>query len=533
MMKKLESIRQVYEFVQKAKAAQRKLASYTQQEIDTIVAAVAEAGRNAADHLARMAAGETGMGRVESKIAKNRFAVENVYRSIRDMKTTGIVRHDTETGCYEIAQPVGVIAAIIPTTNPTSTTLFKALVGLKARNCVVFAPHPRAVRCISHATEVAYKAAVAAGAPQDCLQCITEISLEATQELMKHPDVDFILATGGPGLVKAAYASGKPAVGVGQGNSPAYIDRSADVHHAVHCIVESQLFDFGTICSSEQSVVVDAPIEKQVVQEFQKQRGYFLAPQEIEMISKLAFKDGRMNAAIVGQPAYRIAEMAGIRVPADTSVLLAPLQGVGPDYPLSRETLCPILAFYSVRGWQEGCRRCMELLSFEGMGHTLAVHATAPEVIMEFGLQKPVSRILVNAPTAQGGVGFATDLMPSLTLGCGAFGGNITSDNVSAQHLFNLKRVAAIRPNFPLWDQDKAIAEDLCRLQLREEYGKAAKHGVEMRKPTAFSTTQQPTAFSTTPTAFTTAQRPLNSPAAWQIRDYSPPSSQHRRTNWP
>ena len=465
----IEAIQQVYNLVKKARGAQKQLASYSQQQIDAIVAAMAKAGGAASESLARLAVEETGMGRLESKVAKNRFAVTEVYQSIRHLKTTGIINYDTSQQCYEIAEPVGVIAAVIPTTNPTSTVLFKALIAIKARNSIVFAPHPRAVRCTAQTIAVINAAALQAGAPAGCLECLDKVSLQATQQLMHHDDVDLILATGGPGLVKAAYQSGKPALGVGAGNTPAYIDRSANIIHAVRCIVESQMFDYGTVCSSEQSVIVDEPVQQAVIAEFQNQGGYLLSPQQVEALNEVVMHDNRMNPKIVGQPAVRIAAMAGLAVPENTTVLLAPLSGVGADYPLSREKLAPILAYYQAKGWEAACELCLRLLNLEGIGHTLAVHATNPDIIMEFGLQKPVARIIVNAPTAQGGVGLATNLLPSMTLGCGTEGGNITSDNISSRHLINIKRVAAIRSDFPLWPDQRRIPEELTRLELTEQ----------------------------------------------------------------
>ena len=465
----LEAIQQVYDLVKRASIAQKRLASYSQQQVDAIVAAMAKAGGESSEYLARLAVEETGMGRVTSKIAKNHFAVTEIYESIRHLKTTGIINFDASQQCYEIAEPVGVIAAIIPTTNPTSTALFKALIAIKARNSVVFAPHPRAVRCTSETVAVINAAAIQAGAPDGCLECISKVSLQATQQLMHHDDVDLILATGGPGLVKASYQSGKPALGVGSGNTPAYIDRSAHVAHAVRCIVESQMFDYGTVCSSEQSVIVDEPIKQQVISEFQNQGGYFLSPQQVEAVSGVVMHDNRMNPEIVGKSAVRIAGMAGLNVPENTTVLLAPLSAVGADYPLSREKLAPILAFYQAKGWEAACKLCFSLITLEGKGHTLAVHATNPDIIMEFGLQKPVARIIVNAPSAHGGIGLATNLLPSMTLGCGTEGGNITSDNISSHHLINIKRVAAIRSDFPLWPGQRSIPEELTKLELTEQ----------------------------------------------------------------
>ncbi|HPY75501.1 MAG TPA: aldehyde dehydrogenase family protein [Planctomycetota bacterium] len=464
-LKDISGVQEVHSLVEKARVAQEKLLNLSQSQIDQIVANMVQAGLKNAEHLARLAAGETSIGRVESKILKNRFAVQEVYKSCKDLRTVGVIGYDETQKCFEIAEPVGIIAAIIPTTNPTSTTLFKALISLKSRNPVIFAPHPRAVRCIFESAKIMHDAAVAAGAPRDCIGCIQEVSLTSTQELMKHKHVNFILATGGPGLVEAAYKSGKPAIGVGQGNAPAYIDRSADIQHAVKCIVESQMFDYGTVCASEQSVVVDQAVLDKVRAEFQRQKAYFLSPEEVVKLSSVVIQNGRMNANVVGHSAFDIAQQAQLSVPIDTTVLLAPLEGVGADYPLSHEKLCPVLGFYVANDWQTGCERCIELLCLEGKGHTLVIHATNPDVILEFGLQKPVSRILVNAPSSQGGVGLATHLVPSLTLGCGTYGGNITSDNISAMHLIQKRRVATIREDFSLWPDKSKISPEILHLE--------------------------------------------------------------------
>ncbi|NUM34390.1 MAG: aldehyde dehydrogenase family protein [Candidatus Brocadiae bacterium] len=526
-IKDFTGIEEVHSLVKKAKNAQEKLALFSQKQIDAIVHAMEKAGLEAAEHLARLACGETGMGRVESKIAKNKFAVKNVCDSLRNLKTCGVLRYDEKQNCYEIAEPVGVIAAVVPTTNPTSTALFKALISLKSRNSIVFAPHPKAIRCTSEAAKIMKDAAIKAGAPDGCIECIQNVSLTVTQELMKHPDVDLILATGGPGLVEAAYKSGKPALGVGQGNSPAYIDRSANVAHAVRCLVESQTFDFGTICSSEQSVIVDLPAKDKVLQEFQRLKAYLLSPQEVEKVSHVVIQNNRMNADIVGQPAYQIARKAGLEIPIDTSVLLAPLKGVGEDYPLSKEKLCPVLAFYEAKGWEEACKICMELLSFEGMGHTLVVHATNPEVIMEFGLQKNVSRIIVNAPSAQGGVGLATGLVPSMTLGCGTFGKNITTDNISAHHLFNVKRVAAISKDFPLWGKDRTMNPAMSKLEISEENLPSVKQNKEEAKIHPFQQTENPQVKK--------AQEETKGSNVWAVNSYHVPSFKEkiRQIRWP
>lgn len=463
----LFAIQEVRELLAKAKEAQKKLATYSQKQLDTIIDAMAQAGLQASEKLARLASGETGMGRVESKIAKNRFAVQDIYENIRPLKTVGALPFDPEKGYYEVAEGVGVVAAVIPTTNPTSTTIFKALIALKSGNCIVFAPHPRAKRCIRESAKIVYEAALMAGAPEGCIGCVTNPTLESTQALMSHPDTAVILATGGPGLVRAAYRSGKPAFGVGAGNPPVVIERSADITHAVRCIVQSQTFDYGTLCSSEQSVVVDAPILDQVKAQFLERGGYFLNSQESKLISQIAVKNNMMTAEVVGQPAYRIAQMAGINVPQETTVLLAPLEGTGPKFPLSYEVLAPILGFYVVQNWSEACQLSLDLLNLGGRGHTLGIHSTNPDILMEFAIQVPVSRVIVNAPTSQGSVGFATHLDPSMTLGCGTFGRNITSDNITARHLLNIKQVSAIDESFPLWE-NRPIEQSNTEITIRD-----------------------------------------------------------------
>lgn len=572
----IPGIQEVHNLVAKAQIAQETMATLSQDEVDRIVASMAKIAQQSAEYLARMAAGETAMGRVESKTVKNLFAATQVYESISQLKTVGIIGYDEAHQCYEVAQPVGIIAAILPTTNPTSTAIFKSLIAIKARNVVIFAPHPKAVHCTAEAVKILHTAAVSAGAPENCLQCIHQVSLNVTQELMTHPEVDFILATGGPGLVKAAYQSGKPAIGVGQGNAPAYIDRSANLAHAVRCIVESKTFDNGTICSSEQSVIIDEPIYDSAIREFQKLRAYVLSPEEVAQLSKYAIVNGHMNPEVVGQPASKIAQKAGINAPSDTTVLLAFLEGVGPKYPLSHEILAPILALYKAKDWQSACERSLELLNLEGAGHTLALHATNPEVITQFALHKPVSRLLVNAPSSQGGVGFATYLLPSLTLGCGTSGGNITSDNISAKHLISIKRVATIRSDFPLWGKDKPINPEIAELDLIEDQYLKLPPGFGMQRPLgqlwgvsgkAFSpanrakslsaksdspaqkenladttTPAQPSAASTEKSAPSieknagapSTSQPNKLKEPWQVQTYSPPSLERfRDMRWP
>ncbi len=445
----LQALQEVRDGVRRAAGAQKAFAAFDQEAVDRVCAAVAGAGEKAAGDLARLAVEETGFGRLESKTQKNLFATREVWRSIQGLKTVGFVRHDAAARVHEIAVPMGVVAAIIPVTNPTSTALFKILISLKGRNGIVLSPHPRAARCIAAAAEVAHKAAVAAGAPEGIVQCLASPTLAATDALMTHPDVAVILATGGSGLVKAAYSSGKPAFGVGPGNVPVWVDRSADPAHAARCLVASKTFDYSTLCSSEQAIVVDAPVRAALMEALKKEKAVLVAGPEREKLARLVqLPGGGLNTKVVGLPAARLAEIAGFAVPPDTTVLLAEETGVGPDHAFSMEILAPILAVFTAEGWEAGCERCVQLMRYGGMGHTLGIHATDEKVIREFALQKPAGRIVVNAPTSQGGVGYATRLMPSLTLGCGTMGGNISTDNITATHLVQIKRLAYLDPAF-------------------------------------------------------------------------------------
>jgi len=446
--KDLESIQEVRDLVQKAKKAQAILSEYSQEKVDRLVALMAEYGFRASRELAELACQESGFGSVESKIAKNMFATHDVYETIKNIRTVGVIHSDPIRKVYDIASPMGIVAGIVPITNPTSTALFKILIAIKARCTIILSPHPKGVNCTMRAAEVMTKAAQSLDVPDGLIGCLSIPTMAATQELMRHPDVAVILATGGTGLVKAAYTSGKPAIGVGPGNAPAFIERSADLASAVRCLVVSQDFDWGTICASEQSVILDQPIEAACIQEFIRQKAYLCNPSETKALEKLMPKGSGINPNLVGQSPSAIAEMAGFKVSPDTTILLARQSGVGSAYPLSREKLCPILALYTEDGWKAACERCFELLKYGGIGHTLALHSRDSKIITLFALHKPASRILINAPTSQGGVGYATYLTPSMTLGCGASGGNITSDNITCRHLLNIKRIAFGNSNF-------------------------------------------------------------------------------------
>ena len=427
------------------------LAAFSQEEVDRVVDAMAAAARAEAERLARLAHEETGFGNVADKTTKNLFSAVTVHAFIRPLRTVGVLHEDRTSRVSEIAEPMGVVAAVIPSTNPTSTAIFKALIGIKARDAVVLSPHPSAKGCILETARALIRAAEAAGLPPGALSCMSEVSLEGTQELMRCRDTSVILATGGIGLVRAAYSSGKPAYGVGPGNVPAYIERTADVKKAVGDVLSGKTFDYGTLCSSEQSLVCDEAIREEVVAEAKRQGGYFLSPTEAAAVAKIAVTETRLaNPEVVGRPATLIAQKAGIAVPAETRALVAPLEGVGRDFPLSIEKLAPILAFYVVRDWREGSQRCVELLRFGGLGHTAAIHSRDEAVIREFAMRKPVFRVIANSQTSMGATGYTTGLAPSMSLGCGAPAGNITSDNITPLHLLNVKRLAfGIRPAGP------------------------------------------------------------------------------------
>ena len=443
MDKDLQSIHQARTCVETAYESWKQYADASQEKVDAIVKTVAEAGLAAAEPLARMAVDETGFGKYEDKILKNKFGSMVVYNAIKDLRTVGILREDLEKGIIEIATPVGVIAAIIPSTNPTSTTINKVLISLKSRNGIVLSPHPSASQCIQETARILTEAARSAGAPEGLIQCMNVSTNEGTQELMKHRRTALILATGGHGLVRAAYSAGKPAYGVGPGNVPAYIETSADIRKAVKDIFTGKCFDYGTLCSSEQAIVTDEAIQDKVTEEVTLNGGYFLNEEEIETLGRLVVTPNRtINPKIVGRAATVIASMAGLRVPEGTQVLIARLKGVGRDFPLSIEKLSPILAFYVESDWRAACERCIELVNYGGLGHTLAIHSKNNDVIRQFGLQKPVFRVIVNTQSALGAVGYTTGLFPSMTLGCGSLGGNITSDNLSPLHLINIRRVA-------------------------------------------------------------------------------------------
>lgn len=439
--KDVQSIEQARELVERAYEAQKILTTFFQEKVDQIVGAMARAALEDAYRLGEMAHLETGYGTPADKATKNRFSAEQVYNFIKPMRTVGVIRQTDSV--IEVASPRGVVAAIIPSTNPTSTAIFKILIAIKARDAVVLSPHPSATGCINETARVMREAGEAAGLPAGAIGCMTVATIEGTQELMKHKRTALILATGGIGLVRAAYSSGKPAFGVGPGNVPAMIERSANVSKAVRDILTGKCFDNGTICSSEQAIVVERPIDSQVRERLTAEGAYFLSKEQQEALARVvATATNTLNTKIVGKGAKVIAEMAGITIPEGTRAMICELQGVGRDHPLSMEKLSPILAYYVVDTLEEGCERCAQILRYGGMGHTASIHTESREAAREYGIRMPASRIVVNSPSTHGAIGFTTDLEPSMTLGCGSWGGNVTSDNISPRHLVDVKRIA-------------------------------------------------------------------------------------------
>jgi acetaldehyde dehydrogenase (acetylating) len=439
--KDLISQQEARDAVEAAHLAWRSVAKFDQAKIDKICEAMANAALRESMRLGQMANDETGFGKAEDKREKNRFAAEDVWNYFKNLKTVGVVKDNGNI--VEIASPRGVVAAIIPSTNPTSTAIFKIIIAIKSRNTIVLSPHPSAARCIAETARVMREVGVAEGLPPDAIYCLTTSSIEGTETLMKHKRTAVILATGGTGLVRAAYSSGKPAFGVGPGNVPVFIEKTANVQKAVSDILTSTCFDNGTICASEQSVVVDKAIEAETREQFKAQGGHFLNDAEAEKVGQILLTPQRtLNPKIVGKSAEFIANLAGISIPSGTRCLLADCGGVGRDFPWSIEKLSPTLAFFVADGIEQGAQRCLEVLQFGGMGHTAGMHTQSREAAIKYGEQMPASRVVINSPTTHGAIGFSTDLAPSMTLGCGSWGGNVTSDNVSPIHLMDIKRVA-------------------------------------------------------------------------------------------
>jgi acetaldehyde dehydrogenase (acetylating) len=444
----LASMAEARALARRARTAQSLIADLPQERIDAIVDAMAAALQPHLETLAREACEETGFGVVADKVEKNRFAAERVYAFIRPMTTVGVLRRDESRKVVEIAEPFGVVAAIVPSTNPTSTAIYKILIALKARCAIVISPHPSAARCISHVAAIMSEAARAAGAPPDSIGWMRTVTLEGTQELMRQREVAVILATGGMGLVRAAYSAGKPAYGVGPGNAPCYVHTSADLAKAASDIVLGKAFDNGLLCSSPNSIVVDRAVDATLRDHLRREQAHFLTVDEAGRLATALVTPQRLpNPTLVGRTALEIAARVGITVPPGTRALVVHLEGVGRDHPLSIEKLCPVLSYYVVDDWRAGCERCKEVLRYGGMGHTMSVHAQDDDVVLQFGLHKPAFRIVVNTPTTHGSIGLTTGLDPAMTLGCGGYGGNITSDNISPLHLINIKRLAyELRP---------------------------------------------------------------------------------------
>ncbi len=426
-----------------AEKAQEKLARMPQAQLDRIAQAIAQKFSAAAVELAELAARETGFGNAEDKTTKNRFASDTLWEAVKDMKTVGILREDAKNRLWEIGVPVGVIAAIVPSTNPTSTICYKAMIALKSGNSIVFSPHPKAMQCSLAAAKLVAAAAEGAGAPAGSISCLSLGAMAGTQELMADPRVRLILATGGPAMVHSAYSSGKPAIGVGAGNGPAYIHKSANIGNALQCILRSKTFDYGTVCASEQSIIVEKSMETAVKAKASAMGFYFMSTEEAGKLAKLLFKpNGTLNPDIVGKSAQVLAQKAGFPVPASTQILVAREQEAGPTRPYSMEKLCPVLAFFVMENEDAVLQKAVEVLRHEGSGHTFAMHAEDKDAIRRFALEIPVSRFLVNTPAALGGIGASTGLFPALTLGCGAVGGSSSSNNISPLDLINIRRVA-------------------------------------------------------------------------------------------
>ena len=444
-MEKEEINGMVNELVRNGMQSQQEYKNFDQDIIDRIVKAMTFAGIDKHMELAKLAVDETQMGIYEDKVIKNLFSTEYVYHSIKYDKTVGIVSDNDDENYFEVAEPIGVIAGITPVTNPTSTTMFKCLIAVKTRNPIIFSFHPKAQNCSARAAEIMREAAIKAGAPKYCIQWISEPSVEASKFLMNHPDVSMVLATGGAGMVHAAYSTGKPALGVGPGNVPCYIEKSANIKRAVSDLILSKTFDNGMICASEQALIIDRDISDKVISLMKEMGCYFLNLDEIKALSDTAIDEEKcaMNPKIVGQPAWKIAEMTGFSVPKDTKILVAPLEGVGYDYPLSREKLSPILALYIVEDYNAGIRKCEEMTEFGGLGHSAVIHSENDDIIRKFSRKIRTGRLIVNSPSSQGAIGdLYNNYRPSLTLGCGTMGKNSTTANVSTSNLINLKRVA-------------------------------------------------------------------------------------------
>ncbi|WP_163369752.1 bifunctional acetaldehyde-CoA/alcohol dehydrogenase [Endozoicomonas acroporae] len=461
---------QINALIERAMVAREKFLKLTQEDVDRVTRAMALAGQAAHMELARMAVEETGRGILEDKVTKNIFATEYVYHSIKYDKTVGVIEDNAEEDFMLVAEPVGIVCGVTPVTNPTSTTMFKSIISTKTRNPIIFAFHPSAQKCSSEAARIVRDAAVAAGAPEDCVLWVEYPSIEATQKLMTHPEVAVILATGGSGMVRAAYSSGKPALGVGSGNVPCIIDQSADIKQACNDLVMSKSFDNGMICASEQAAIVHQSVYKAVVKELKSQNVYFTTPEETGRLAEVVIHDGHVNSKIVGMKPSYIAELAGIKVPGNTRILAAEIEGVGPEFPLSREKLSPVLGVLKAKDAHHAVELADQMLNFGGLGHSAVLHAQDNQVIEEFSLAMKAGRIIINSPSTHGAIGdiYNTN-MPSLTLGCGTYGGNSTTSNVSAVNLINVKRVAKRRVNMQWFKLPEKIYFEANSLQYLEK----------------------------------------------------------------
>ena len=451
----LRSVQEARRLAVGARAAQREFAHASQAEVDRICAAMADAVYRDATRLGQLATDETGYGVAAHKRIKVEFASRTVWESIRDTPTVGVLRRDEANGIVEIGWPVGVVVGLCPSTNPNSTAVYKVLISVKARNACIIAPHPSAKACTFEAVRLMIEAGERAGMPRGLVGCMQEVSLPGSQELMRHYATSMILATGGTPMVRAAHSTGKPALGVGPGNVPVYVDRSADVAEAASAIVNSKSFDCSTICATEQSVVVDAPVAAQLRAEMERLGAHFVTPTQKAALERTLFTaGGGMNPGSVGRSPQQLATLAGIDVPSNARILVAELSGVGREEPLSAEKLTTVLGWYVEDGWRAGCERCVQLLHFGGDGHSLVIHATDDDVIMAFGLEKPAFRILVNTWGTLGAIGATTGVMPAMTLAPGGIGGSVVSDNITVTHLLNVKRLA-----FALHDPPAAAYE--------------------------------------------------------------------------
>lgn len=438
----LLSIQEARDLARKAKKAQEILAEFTEEQIDNILISMVKAVEENAEWLAKMAVDETKYGVFEHKVVKNLFASREIYNHIKDIKTIGVLKEDKESQVVEVGVPMGVIMGITPTTNPTSTVIHNTLCAIKGCNTIVIAPHPNAVKCSNAAVHILHEAAVKAGAPEGVVCGISKTSMQATNALMHHEDISVIVATGGSAMVKAAYSAGKPAFGVGPGNVPVFIERTANIKQAVSDIIASKTFDNGMICASEQAILADKPICDEIIKELKNQGAHFLNKEEVQKVSKvLMTPKGGLNPAMVGKTPQFIAEKAGITIPAGACLLVAPLDDYRTDHPLAHEKLSPVVGFYTVKDWLEACYLSIDLLKLGGIGHTFSIHSQNDEIIREF-VHKPVNRIVVNTPSALGGIGYTTGLTPSMTLGCGTWAGSSISENLGPQHLINVKRLA-------------------------------------------------------------------------------------------